>query len=101
MVKFESGFGTLQFDSDYLEFDVDNQVAFEKSLPPTLKLGLGLFTKAISGALPKRSTGKIRIEQINDVRFSVYGKGSKLANATIRPNAGAAIVILTSSGGSY
>ena len=101
MVKFESGFGTLQFDSDYLEFDVDNQVAFEKSLPPTLKLGLGLFTKAISGALPKRSTGKIRIEQINDVRFSVYDKGSKLANATIRPNAGAAIVILTSSGGSY
>jgi tRNA(Ile2) C34 agmatinyltransferase TiaS len=99
MVKFESGFGTLQFDSDYFEFDVDNQVAFKKSLPPILKLSP--FTKAISGALPKRSTGKIRIEQINDVRFSVYDKGSKLAKATIGPNAGAAIVILISSGGSY
>ena len=97
MVKLESGFGKLQFDSDYLEFDVDNQVAFKTLLGPAGKLGLGLFSKAISGALPKRSTGKIRVEQINDVTFSIFDKGNKLTNATIRPNVGAAILIVTSS----
>ena len=103
MVKLESGFGKLQFDSDYLEFDVDNQVAFKTLLGPAGKLGLGLFSKAIykSGALPNRSTGKIRVEQINDVRFSTFDKGNKLTNATIRPNVGAAIVIVTSSRGLY
>ena len=97
MVKLDSGFGILQFDSDYLEFDVDTQAAFEKLLGPSRKLGLGLFSKAISGALPKRSTGKIRVEQINDVTFSIFDKGNKLTNATIRPNVGAAILIVTSS----
>ena len=90
MVKLDSGFGKLQFDSDYLEFDVDTQAAFKKLLGPPGKLGLGLFSKAISGALPKRSTGKIRVEQINDVTFSIFDKGNKLTNATIRPNVGAA-----------
>ena len=101
MVKLESGFGKLQFDSDYLEYDVDNQVAFEKLLGPAGKLGLGLFSKALykSGLSPKRSMGKIRVEQIDNVSFSIFDNGSKLANATVRPNVGAYIVIVTSSGG--
>ena len=101
MVTFESGFGKLEFDSNYLQYDTDNQASFEKLMHPVGKLFFGLFFKILykSGALPKRSTGKIRVEQIDSVRFSITETGSKVTNAVLNNRVGAHITIVTASRG--
>jgi hypothetical protein len=43
------------------------------------------FVSKASGA-PKRNSGKIRLEQIDNIRFAEFGDGSRSANIVLKCN---------------
>ena len=103
MSKFQNKFGTLEFDHDYLQFDLDLEAMAKGLIGPVVKLAFNPFYKFVSKAsgAPKRSSGKIRVEQIDNIRFAEIGDGSRLTNTVVNSNLGGRIIIVTASGGPY
>jgi hypothetical protein len=101
MRRFDSGFGALEYDNDYLSYEIDVFDAMQQSLGALGKLGINRMMKVAAKAMavPKTSRGKIPLEQIDNIRYVVFDKGYALTNLVMNPNFGAQISFVTASGG--